>query len=238
VTAWLLVSRLRAEFPGVEVVEVISALELEGRDDLDGIDFIVSTIPVKVRNIPSRQVNPLLGVADCRRLKDLFEYGDDRPAPRAAPGAPAAHLADLLTASAIELGVAAHTWQEVVEKAGARLHKAGLVESRFIQAMKDVIVQHGPYMVIWPGVALLHAPPRGVRHLSMQLLTLRRPVRFGHAENDPVRAAFVLAATDMHSHIPALLELNHMMQDAAARTAICRTQHRSVVLHWVARYSQ
>jgi mannitol/fructose-specific phosphotransferase system IIA component (Ntr-type)/chromosome segregation and condensation protein ScpB len=238
VTAWLLVSRLRAEFPGVEVVEVISALELESRPSLDGIDFIVSTIPLKVKNIPTRQVNPLLGVADCRTLKELFEHRPDGNLLEPSAAAPIIHLGHLLTSSTIELGLTALTWQEVVDRAGGRMVQAGLIEQRFVEAMKDVIVQHGPYMVIWPGVVLLHAPPHGIRQLSMGLINLREPVPFGHPQNDPVRVAVVLAATGSRAHIPALLELSRLMQDEAARSAISSTIHKSVVLHWISAYSK
>ena len=91
--------------------------------------------------------------------------------------------------------------------------------------------------LVWPGAALLHAPPRGVRQLCMGLATLREPVHFGHPSNDPVSIAIVLGATDNRTHFTALQELNRMMQDEEARSAIGHTVHKSVVLHWVSRYS-
>jgi transcriptional antiterminator/mannitol/fructose-specific phosphotransferase system IIA component (Ntr-type) len=233
VTAWLLVSRLRAEFPEVEVVKVISALEFENNRRAEGVDFIVSTIPLKPSSVPTVQVAPLLGPEDCRRLRELFE----RTGTAAAGIAAEVHLSHLVTSSTIELGVAASTWQEVVEQAGRGLLQAGLIDTRFIEAMKDVMIEHGPYMVIWPGAALLHASPRGVRQLCMGLVNLREPVAFGHPDNDPVRTAIVLGAIDNRTHFTALQELNRMMQDEEARAAIARTAHKSVVLNWVRRYS-
>jgi len=238
ITAWLLVSRLRAEFPDVEVVEVVSALELENRKYFDGIDFIVSTIPLRIKDIPSRQVNPLLGLEDCKRLKELFEEQGRFKVEEKLSTPSIIHLSDLVSPETIELDVIAENWQEVVEKAGARLKKAGAIETNFIQAMKEVILEFGPYMVIWPGVVLLHAPARGVRRLCMGLINLRNPVNFGHPVNDPVDIAIVLGAIDNRSHITALLELNQMMQDEKARSAIRNTLHKSVVLHWVSRYSK
>ena len=95
----------------------------------------------------------------------------------------------------------------------------------------------------WPlygnlaGCNFIHAPPSGVRRLCMELINLRAPVYFGHPENDPVQVAIVLGAEDGRSHITALLELNRMMQDQIARSAIRNTVHKWVVLHWVSRYS-
>jgi mannitol operon transcriptional antiterminator len=237
-TAWLLVSRLRTEFPDIDVVDAISALELENRKHFDGIDFIVSTIPLRVSNTPTRQVSPLLGLEDCRRLRELFERRE-YASPKSSSTQPSLpHLSDLLTAQTIEVGVAARTWQEVVDKAGSKLLQCGAVEERFIAAMKKIILEYGPYMVIWPGAVLLHAPPHGVRRLCMGLISLKKPVRFGHAENDPVRIAVVLGAVDNSSHISALLELNRMMQDERARSAIQDTGNKSVVLHWISLHSR
>jgi mannitol/fructose-specific phosphotransferase system IIA component (Ntr-type)/galactitol-specific phosphotransferase system IIB component len=238
ITAWLLVSRLRAEFPDVEVVEVVSAHELENRKYFDGIDFIVSTIPLKIKDIPSRQVNPLLGLEDCKRLKELFEKQGDLASENRLSNPSILHLSDLVSSETIEVDVIAENWQEVVEKAGARLKKVGAIETHFIQSMKDVIVEFGPYMVIWPGAVLLHAPPSGVRRLCMGLISLRKPVYFGHPVNDPVDIAIVLGAIDNRSHITALLELNQLMQDEKARSAIRNTLYKSVVLHWVSHYSK
>lgn len=237
-TAWLLVSRLRAEFPDIEVVDVISVLDLENRKKFDGVDFIVGTAPVKVKNIPSIQVNPLLGIEDVRNLRALFE-GSRRVLLDGAAVRPAEiHLSDLITPATIQLGLEAKDWQEVVDKAGGRLVEMGAVEPAFVQNMKDIILEHGPYMVIWPGAVLLHAPPKGVRRLCMLFANLKEPVCFGHPDHDPVKVAVVLGAIDDHTHITALMELNEMMQDANARAVIDRTVHAAAILHWVAQFSK
>ena len=120
VTAWLLVSRLRTEFPDAEVVDVISARELENRKNFDGIDFIVSTIPLKIKDIPSKQVNPLLNLDDCKDLKELFEKNRiQQPENNSISTQTAIHLSDLVTSNTIELGVVAKNWQEVVDVSGA-----------------------------------------------------------------------------------------------------------------------
>ena len=72
----------------------------------------------------------------------------------------------------------------------------------------------------------------------MGLTNLRKPVRFGHLENDPVRIAVILGAVDNSAHVSALQELNRMMQDERARSAIQDTVSTSSVLHWVSHYSR
>jgi mannitol operon transcriptional antiterminator len=68
-TAWILVSRLAAEFPQIEVVRVVSkaAFETEPGEELD---LVVSTIPLDdAADAPvSLVVSPLLREADVRRI--------------------------------------------------------------------------------------------------------------------------------------------------------------------------
>jgi hypothetical protein len=68
-TAWILVSRLVAEFPQIEVVRVVSksAFETEPGEEPD---LVISTIPLDdLREpTPSIVVSPLLREADVRRL--------------------------------------------------------------------------------------------------------------------------------------------------------------------------
>ena len=73
-TAWILVSRLQAEFPQVEVTRVISKTALEQAADLAGTDIVVSTVPLD-EGAGSRQsvvVSPLLRERDLRRLSRVL----------------------------------------------------------------------------------------------------------------------------------------------------------------------
>jgi mannitol operon transcriptional antiterminator len=73
-TAWILVSRLLAVFPQVEVIRVVSKTAYErGPDDVP-TDVVVSTIPVgeDPDRLPSVVVSPLLRERDIRRLSRLL----------------------------------------------------------------------------------------------------------------------------------------------------------------------
>jgi mannitol operon transcriptional antiterminator len=73
-TAWILVSRLLAVFPQVEVIRVVSKTVFErGPDDVP-TDVVVSTIPIgdELDRLPSVVVSPLLRERDIRRLSRLL----------------------------------------------------------------------------------------------------------------------------------------------------------------------
>lgn len=69
-TVWILVSRLLAEFPQLEVARVVSKAALEGQGDIQGTDLIISTIPLDelAAPVPSLVVSPLLTERDVRRI--------------------------------------------------------------------------------------------------------------------------------------------------------------------------
>lgn len=118
----------------------------------------------------------------------------------------------LLPENRIKTNIAATDWREVVEESGRLLLNDGLIKSEYIEAMKNSIVENGPYVVIGKGVALLHARPEdGVKELGMSLITLKEPVEFGNRENDPVKIAFAFCAVDNQQHLNAISELSEVL---------------------------
>ncbi|NPV71499.1 MAG: PRD domain-containing protein [Firmicutes bacterium] len=117
-------------------------------------------------------------------------------------------LSDVLTERTIRLKVPASDWQSAVRSAGEVLVGDKAVEPRYVDAMVDMIHELGCYVVICPGVAMPHArPENGVHRVAISLITLDKPVEFGHPENDPVDVIVALAATDNSSHLLALSQL-------------------------------
>ena len=59
------------------------------------------------------------------------------------------------------------------------LIKSGCIQPRYIEAMVDLIENHGFYMYMGSGVLLLHAKPTdGVNELCISLLKLNTPFPF------------------------------------------------------------
>ena len=123
-------------------------------------------------------------------------------------------LADLLAGDTVRARVQVDTWQEATEAAGQLLVSAGLVEARYVAAMQRVLQELGPYAVIAPGIALLHArPDDGVLAPCLALITLSQAVEFGSEQNDPVDLVFALGAVDKTAHIAALQELAGLLME-------------------------
>jgi len=68
-TAWVLVSRLQAEFPELTLANVVSASRYE-EDVSDEYDVVISTVPLSDSVAPVIVVNPLLPVTDVRTIQE------------------------------------------------------------------------------------------------------------------------------------------------------------------------
>lgn len=148
-------------------------------------------------------------------------------------------LHDMLKQDRIQCGVLAHDWKDVVYKTGALMEQAGLITPQYTEAMVTLIKEHGPYLVIAPGVALLHARPEdGVKKAGMALVTLSKPVEFGHSSNDPVWIVFGLAAIGDTSHIDAMAELATLLSAPGAIEDIRQCSTPEDMTEIIQRYSK
>ncbi len=248
-TARNLITRLNLHLPQLEIVGLASAFEL-ARDPslLSGADAIVSTVPLDwLSTLPVLCVSPLLTAADVALLRRSLALDAPRApaeaafsasrrspgeaalsASRRSPGETAARastdaLAELLSPRTIQTGVVAETWEQVVDRAGALLLEAGAAWPSYTEAMKDMIRLYGPYVVIAPGAALLHAGPEmGGKRLCMSLVVLQRPVAFGHAAHDPVHVALAFSSIDHTTHVRAVGDAIALLGDARAVRAMRR----------------
>jgi transcriptional antiterminator len=72
-TAWILVSRLSAEFPNIEITRVVSKTAFESDVDVAATDLVVSTIPLdELKTVQTVVVSPLLRERDLRHLSRIL----------------------------------------------------------------------------------------------------------------------------------------------------------------------
>jgi ascorbate PTS system EIIA or EIIAB component len=116
------------------------------------------------------------------------------------------------------VAVSAADWQGAVRAACAPLVEAGAFEPRYPDRCIAMVEEHGPYMVLAPGLALAHARPEdGVRRLGVAAVTLATPVNFGHPDNDPVDLVFAFGSPDADQHVGLIATLARHLQSGLAR---------------------
>jgi mannitol operon transcriptional antiterminator len=144
-------------------------------------------------------------------------------------------LQDLLNEHTIKIVNQCNDWKEAIIIAGEMLLEQELVERGYIDAMVQGINEHGPYVVIAPGIALVHARPEdGVKEVCMSLLICQGGVSFGNGEKDPVELVFAFGAVDNNQHLRALSQMMTLLNNEHAiqqlKTATTAEDALSVLL--------
>lgn len=104
----------------------------------------------------------------------------------------------------IRLKLHADGWEKAVRLSGQLLADSGYITEEYINLTVKSVIEHGPYIVLAPGLALAHyRPVPCVMKPGISMITLDTPVCFG-CENDPVTVIFTLAAKDCDSHLGLL----------------------------------
>ncbi len=120
----------------------------------------------------------------------------------------------ILNNGSIQLKRSAKNRNDAIKKAAQPLVECGKITPGYINQMIDAVDHFGPYMVLAPGIALVHSrPSENVLEDCMSLLTLSQPVVFGHPLHDPVHTIFVVAAKQPGHHVRALQDIACLLID-------------------------
>lgn len=134
-----------------------------------------------------------------------------------------AGMAEMLKRENVQIVEKVDSWEESVRVAVQPLVDQGYVESRYIDGIIDNAREFGPYFVICPDLALLHArPDQGVLKRQLAVTVLREPIRFKE-EGPDVRVLVTLAATDADGHIEVMRRLATMFCDPDNITKIAES---------------
>jgi ascorbate PTS system EIIA or EIIAB component len=126
-----------------------------------------------------------------------------------------------LPAPAVAVGGSAADWRAAVRASGRVLEEAGITLPGYGDRMVEMVEEHGPYIVIAPGVALAHARPGDdVLRTGWAVLTLREPVVFGHPHHDPVSVVVGFAATEPDAHVTGVARIANLFNDEALADAL------------------
>jgi PTS system ascorbate-specific IIA component len=137
-----------------------------------------------------------------------------------------------LPESAIVIGAEAADWRAAVRIAGRALAASGAALPGYSEQMIRMIEEHGPYVVIAPGLALAHARPGpDVLTDGLAVVTLATPVAFGHPHNDPVSVVLGLAVASIADHLESIAALANIFNDASTIPALAGARTAADVMH-------
>ncbi|KIU03497.1 MULTISPECIES: PTS sugar transporter subunit IIA [unclassified Frigoribacterium] len=122
---------------------------------------------------------------------------------------------------AVVIGARVADWREAVRVAGHALVDSGAAREGYGDEMVRMIDEHGPYVVIAPGLVLAHARPGDdVVRDGLAVVTLAEPVPFGHPHNDPVSVVLGLAIVTVGGHLESIADLANVFNEASVIPAL------------------
>ncbi len=134
-------------------------------------------------------------------------------------------IKDMLKLENVQVIDSAQDWEDAVRIAVAPLVKGGYVEDRYIDGIITNAHELGPYFVLVPNLALLHArPEQGVIKKQLALTILRKGVVFKEGQT-PTSVLLTLAAEDSNSHIEVMRELATLLADPKNIEALAQSQN-------------
>ena len=143
-------------------------------------------------------------------------------------------LSNVLKKEYIKLNVECKDWEEAIRKTGEILVEKELVTEEYIEETIRGVRELGPYIVVTKGVAMPHSTNSiGVNKNGVSLLTLKEPIKFGSKENDPVYNIFMLATTDIESHLTALSSLSDLLKKQEFFDVIKNANNPETIINYI-----
>lgn len=134
-------------------------------------------------------------------------------------------IRDMLKKENVQIVQSVQDWREAVQTSVLPLVKGQYVEPRYIDGIIENTNLYGPYYVLAPDLALLHArSDQGVIEKQLAVTVLKEPVKFSEDGYD-VRLLVVLAAADGESHMEAISSLATIFANPQRITEICECKH-------------
>lgn len=121
-------------------------------------------------------------------------------------------LTELMDLKRIKVHVECNDKEQAINMVGNMLLEQGYIEETYINAMIKLCKDLNSYIVVAPGVAMPHARPAdGAKKTGFSIITLKKPLVFGHKKNDPVCLVIGFSAINNYEHIRAMQELMNMV---------------------------
>jgi len=117
-------------------------------------------------------------------------------------------LGDILTEENIVQINKNITWQEAINIASEPLLITKSITPEYVQAMIDLVEEHGAYIVLKNKIAIAHAKPEeGANRLNVSLLINRKKIYFD--ENIGIHYLFILSSPNPRSHLQILKDISY-----------------------------
>ncbi|MDQ0252980.1 activator of the mannose operon (transcriptional antiterminator) [Evansella vedderi] len=174
----LLQTKLERRFDSLEIKGCVSFSQLKKMEAFEGIDFIITTIPVDTE-IPSIEISPLMFDYEQQKIEYFIKKLDGDSG--------LLSLRKLVKEEFIYLHVEGEHRYEVIEKVATALYESGVVKQEYIKSCLDR--ERTSSTAIGGGLAIPHGNPKEIITPVVAVATLEKPIDWG---NETVSMIFLL----------------------------------------------
>lgn len=210
-TSGLLKARMNVMIPEANIVNICSIRDVYNFLENGDIDFIVTTVPIKVEGYKVIQVNPLLELLDSEKIKaEIYNKRYEKNCKFLIEKLKVndkSEITKLIPEKYTQLNIDIKDWREAIEVATRPLILDKKIKKEYKSEIIRVIETLGNYMVFIPEIAFVHATPENVIENSISLLTLRSPINFGSKNQVKVKAIVVLANKEENMNLINLINI-------------------------------
>ena len=140
----------------------------------------------------------------------------------------------LIKKQSVKAKLEASDWEDAIRKGGEKLIEAKACKAEYIDGIVKTCRENNAAFVIAPGIAMPHTRPEcGALDNGFALVTLKNPVNFGDAENDPIRLLLFIAGKDNNSHIDAVEQIGDFCASEDDVAEICNLETEKEILSFL-----
>ena len=253
-TSSLLATRIEKEYESIQVVDVISTIHVEvSWLKQEGIDFIISTIPIQIGDFPVITVNPLLSKEDKERINKFIKELSYNSRITASTGKPKQSLKEKLlqmnsySEAIIQVldnffidSVKIDSTEALIEIVCERLHPSNQQLQQ--QLRIDLLNREakGGTHIADREICLLHCRTNSVEELYFGALSLEQPLYYTNikGQKEGVSLAIIMLAPEncRQTDIEVISEVSKMIIDKPSFLKYLRDNHKEEAYSAISNY--
>ena len=232
-TSRLLLSRVEALLPSHDISGPYALSEFKNLSPMNVFDYVITTSPLGIEN--ELVVHPIMTNNDITLIeKTIWNYTywkqcDILINNYRVNQEEMISMKDMIKKQHIVLSKESYNYKQAIKVAAQVLVDDGIIENTYVEKMIWAVETLGPYMVILPKVAFVHAGAEdGVNRNGISLLRLDSPILFGKENTAPVQAIFVIASKSREDR--GLLKLVKILEEKNKTTMLLTTNNIDDIL--------
>ena len=177
-TSQFVVTKLKLYFPDMIITKIVPATRAEAVARQETLDFVISTVPLKLEGVNVIPVSPLLTEHDINKIKMAIHVSPAEPVRRG--NEKYATLFKLMDGRISILKCDCRSKEEAIRLLGGRLHQEGYVDEEFVDSvfMRENLAATS----IGCTFAIPHAYEGHIKKQGIGLMTLKHPILWGGEE--------------------------------------------------------